>query len=199
MTDNEKVRLEVVIDQKDAAIADAEARLKVYRTVIDDYSSQVRLLRKENSYYHSRITELEDTVMRLGEDNRLLREDARKSCARITELEDALVRLGADKPSLGHNLGLQAENERLKVELEASRGQVRGQLGIILDLREELADYKRLYDTLGDSLAREFAKTTKLQEENERLKNDRTSLVGEADELYAKLGRIKTIIDEIMD
>jgi len=103
--------------------------------------------------------------------NVLLREDNKQNRARIVELEDALVRLGANNPSLGGNLGLQQENERLKVELEASRGQIRNQLGIILDLRKE----------------------------KETLVNDRTSLVGEADELYRAIGRVKSIIDEIMD
>jgi hypothetical protein len=37
----------------------------------------------------------------------------------------------------------------------------------------------------------------RLKAEIERLKNDRTSLVEEANELYEKLGRIETIIDEI--
>ena len=36
------------------------------------------------------------------------------------------------------NKRLREENERLKVELEASRGQVRNQLGIILDLKKEV-------------------------------------------------------------
>jgi chromosome segregation ATPase len=103
--------------------------------------------------------------------NTTLREDAKKSCARIVELEDALVRLGADKPSLGHNLGLQQENERLKVELEASRGQIRNQLQIIRDLRKE----------------------------KETLVSDRTSLMEEADGVYDKLVRIAAIVDGIVD
>jgi hypothetical protein len=77
----------------------------------------------------------------------------------------------SNKPSLGGNLGLQQENERLKVELEASRGQIRNQLQIILDLRKE----------------------------KETLLNDRTSLMEETDGLYDKLVRIAAIVDGIVD
>jgi chromosome segregation ATPase len=137
--------LKAHIETKDRQLADAEASMGVYRTVIEDYTAQMRILRKENKYYHSRITELGDTIMRSTEEKRI--------------------------GGLGHNLGLQQENERLKVELEASQGQIRNQLQIILDLRKE--------------------KVT--------LVNDRTSLIEEVNELYEKLGRIATIIDEIME
>jgi chromosome segregation ATPase len=135
--------LKAHIETKDRQLADAEKRVDIYKGAWRD---------------------AESAALRLDEKNAQL-------LTRITELEDALVRLGADKPSLGHNLGLQQENERLKVELEASRGQVRNQLGIILDLRKE----------------------------KETLIGDRTSLMEEADGLYDKLGRIATIVDEIVD
>ena len=130
---------------KDRQLADANKRIEIYREAWLDAAAETTELRVEKNHQHSRIRELEDTIMRLGEEKRI--------------------------SGLGHNLGLQQENERLKVELEASRGQVRNQLQIILDLRKE----------------------------KEILIGDRTSLVEEANELYEKLGRISTIIDEIVD
>jgi chromosome segregation ATPase len=191
--------LKAHIESKDRQLADAELRIDIYHEAWQDAEKNNLRLRQEKDFQHDRIVELNDTAMRLTEDNRLLREEQLK-------------------PSLGHNLGLQQENERLtaerdaaeaevgflkrnhsletaaklrsqlatanaalaerlgevdrlKVELEASRGQVRNQLQIILDLRKE----------------------------KETLIGDRTSLVEEVDELYEKLGRISTIIDEIVD
>ena len=130
---------------KNRQLADAEKRVDIYKVAWRDSESAALRLDEKNAQLLTRITELEDTIMRLGEEKRI--------------------------GGLGHNLGLQQENERLKVELEASRGQVRNQFQIIRDLRKE----------------------------KETLVNDRTSLVGEVDELYAKLGRISTILEEILD
>jgi chromosome segregation ATPase len=96
-------------------------------------------------------------------------QDAEKDNTRLRQKLDEMHQLAMTR--LNDNMGLAQENERLKVELEASRGQIRNQLGIILDLRKE----------------------------KETLIGDRTSLFEEANELYAKLGRISTIIDEIVD
>ena len=137
--------LKAHIETKDRQLADAMLRIEIYREAWLDAARESNKLREENKYYHSRITELEDTIMRSTEEKRI--------------------------GGLGHNLGLQQENERLKVELEASRGQIRNQLQIILDLRKE----------------------------KEIVIGDRTSLVEEVNELYAKLERISTIIDEIVD
>jgi hypothetical protein len=95
--------------------------------------------------------------------------DAEKDNTRLRQKLDEMHQLAMTR--LNDNMGLAQENERLKVELEASRGQVRNQLQIIRDLRKE----------------------------KETLVGDRTSLVEEANELYEKLGRIAAIIDEIVD
>lgn len=55
MTINEKVRLEVLIVQKDEALAAAEARVAIYRTVIDDFSQQAKSLREENERLNRQI------------------------------------------------------------------------------------------------------------------------------------------------
>ena len=47
MTDNEKNRLEVVIEQKDAALVEANKRIEIFRIMIDDISRQNAELRKE--------------------------------------------------------------------------------------------------------------------------------------------------------
>jgi chromosome segregation ATPase len=137
--------LKAHIETKDRQLADAQLRINIYKEAWQHAAAQNAELREEKKKQHARISELEDTIMRLGEEKRI--------------------------GGLGYNLGLAQENERLKAELEASRGQVRGQLQIILDLRKE----------------------------KETLIGDRTSLVEEANELYEKLGRISTIIDEIVD
>ena len=137
--------LKAHIETKDRQLADAQLRINIYKEAWQDAEKYNVMLREENKNQYSRIRELDDAIMRLGEEKRI--------------------------SGLGHNLGLQQENERLKAELEASRGQIRNQLQIILDLRKE----------------------------KETLVNDRTSLVEEANELYEKLGRISTIIDEIVD
>jgi chromosome segregation ATPase len=67
--------LKAHLETKDRQLADGEARLSVYRTVIEDYTAQMGILRRENNFYHTRITELEDTCMRSTEHNRLLREE----------------------------------------------------------------------------------------------------------------------------
>jgi hypothetical protein len=130
---------------KDRQLADAQLRINIYKEAWQDAEKYNVMLREDDKKNRARISELEDTIMRLGEEKKI--------------------------GGLGHNLGLAQENERLKVELEASRGQVRNQLQIILDLRKE----------------------------KEILIGDRTSLMEEADGLYDKLGRIAAIVDEIVD
>ena len=49
MTDNEKNRLEVVIEQNAAALVDANKRIEILRIMIDDFSRQNAELRKEIS------------------------------------------------------------------------------------------------------------------------------------------------------
>jgi chromosome segregation ATPase len=137
--------LKAHIETKDRQLADAKLRINIYKEAWQDAEKYNVMLREDDKKNRARITELEDTIMRSTEEKRI--------------------------GGLGHNLGLAQENERLKAELEASRGQIRNQLQIILDLRKE----------------------------KEILIGDRTSLLEEADELYEKLGRISTIIDEIVD
>jgi len=137
--------LKAHIETKDRQLADAQLRINIYKEAWADTERENAKLREEKAKKHMRITELEDTIMRSTEEKRI--------------------------GGLGHNLGLSQENDRLKAELEASRGQVRNQLKIILDLRKE----------------------------KEILIGDRTSLMEEADGLYDKLGRIAAIVDGIAD
>jgi chromosome segregation ATPase len=101
--------LKAHIESKDRQLADANLRINIYKEGWQDAERAAAKLDEKNAQLLTRITELEDTVVRLTKDNGLLRK------------------------------------------------------------------------------------------EKEILIGDRTSLVGEADELYATIGRIKTIIDEIVD
>jgi chromosome segregation ATPase len=115
MTDNEKVRMEILIVQKDEALAASEARVGIYRQAWIDVERENGKLREEKEKQHTRIVELTDTVMRLQE---ALNNEIKHHAARLNEID--------------------------------------------------------------------------------RLKNDRTSLVEEANELYEKLGRILGIVNEVV-
>jgi chromosome segregation ATPase len=129
---------------KDRQLADAQLRVGIYREAWRDAAAENAELREENKKQHSRIRELEDTLVRLQ--------------------QDALQRRNEN---LSMRDVIQQSQQRVKETDERNRNQFQ----IIQDLRKE----------------------------KEILIGDRTSLVEEANELYEKLGRIKTIIDEIVD
>jgi chromosome segregation ATPase len=82
--------LKAHIETKDRQLADAQLRINIYKEAWQDAEKY----------------------------NVMLREDDKKNRARITELEDTVLRLQqANKPSLGGNLGLQAENDKLEADI----------------------------------------------------------------------------------
>jgi chromosome segregation ATPase len=103
--------LKAHIETKDRQLADAQLRIDIYKEAWQDAEKDNVKLRQQNDKQHDRIVELNDTVMRLQE---------------------------ASKPSLGRNLGLQAENERLKED--------------ILDLEKQIDDLKSVMNSIRDWL-----------------------------------------------
>jgi len=78
MTDNEKVRLQVVIDQKNAIIADAEKRVDIYKEAWRDAEKDNTHLRQKLDEVHQlAMTRLNDN-MGLAQENAKLREELQK-------------------------------------------------------------------------------------------------------------------------
>jgi len=90
--------LKAHIETKNRQLADAEKRVDIYREAWRDAESAAIRLDKKNSQLLTRITELEDTIMRSAQEKRI--------------------------GGLGHNLGLQQENERLKEENKKLREEI---------------------------------------------------------------------------
>jgi chromosome segregation ATPase len=86
-------------------------RVTIYREAWRDALGEIAQLREEKKKQHSRIAELEDTVMRLQE---------------------------ASKPSLGRNLGLQAKNEQLEADILDLEKQNEHLLAVLNNVRNVL-------------------------------------------------------------
>jgi hypothetical protein len=75
VTDNEKIRLEALVVQKDEALSASEARVAIYREAWADAERAAARLEEKNVRLHDRNVELTDTVLRSQEEIRLLREE----------------------------------------------------------------------------------------------------------------------------
>jgi chromosome segregation ATPase len=111
MTDNEKVRLEVLVTQKDEALSASETRVSIYKEAWVDAERENAKLRGEKAKQHTRIMELEDTVMRLQE---------------------------ANKPSLGRNLGPKLLDEQLEADILDLEKQNEHLLAVLNNVRNVL-------------------------------------------------------------
>jgi len=122
--------------EKDNALYDAEFRIRIYHDAVIDEENESKRLREENKHYHSRITELEDTIMRLGEEKRIsglghnlgLTQDNTHLRQKLDEMHQlAMTRLN-------DNMGLAQENEKLREQ--------------ILDLEQSNRDLKNVMNNI---------------------------------------------------
>jgi hypothetical protein len=60
MTVNEKHRMEVVIEQKDASLVEADKRIEIFRVMINDLSRQNAVLREENARLNELLKDSRD-------------------------------------------------------------------------------------------------------------------------------------------
>jgi chromosome segregation ATPase len=116
MTDNEKIRLQVLIDQKDGAIEDLNRRLEVYRNV------------------HREFVVFNE---KLREENKLLRDGLDRSVAGHTQTDNDLVRV------VVKNEHLQKENEKLQGALN---NEIKHHAAKLDELDKLKADYENLKD-----------------------------------------------------
>jgi chromosome segregation ATPase len=103
--------LKAHIETKDRQLAEANLRINIYKEAWQDAEKYNVMLREDDKKNRARITELEDTVMRLQE---------------------------ANKPSLGRNLGLQAKNEQLEADILDLEKQNEHLLAVLNNVRNVL-------------------------------------------------------------
>ena len=221
--------LKAHIETKDRQLADAEKRIDIYREAWADAEKAAIRLDEKNSQLLTRITELEDAIMRLGEEKRIgglgynlgLQQEIERLKRAVEISVDGHTQTDKKYVELAHeNKKLREENERLKrtIELSAKSDTLANTRLIELAKQNETlkTENDKLYHincginhrvsvleqqviTLEGHKARYQQEILDLRKEKETLVNDRTSLVEEANELYEAIGRISGIVNEIID
>jgi chromosome segregation ATPase len=119
--------LKAHIDTKDRQLADANLRINVYKEAWQDAERDSEKLREEKNRQHNRLVELDDTVMRLAEENRLLQEEKGRLTDKIVALRHDLEAANRHKERYQQEIiDLERHNEELFAALNNVRNILNG-------------------------------------------------------------------------